>query len=1819
MKKAKRLLAVLLAALMLFAAASVPSYAYLEGESWHEPIETQNQKYYFSYAKGASWLLDMLDGILVGTGIALNCDDLNDLVDIGINIFTSNIMLNADKYLEDVGAKDETGQGAIDIRSVDMLIKSLYGLLTCLDENWIASAAEALGIFGDLLDKEKGLVRGSLDWTKTRENVSDTQVLEMLVLWISEQKNLIAGLLSGDLSFGSILSGLIEDLIGDALPVPISIEDNRINGDKLIKDLLYNLLVDSTATSAPTDGSKIDDWVQHLIDMALITGTGDGTQTDPELTHPVYGDGANSMLGPNTEGLMPAIGRFEGGASLTGQSFYQLVNNAINGLFGGMLKDLLSDLLYDLLGVEITENFPYGDPAVLTDQTFTMIVGIVEGLFVDNGAPVPQYTEQQNTYPVYKIDALLDWLLVGKPEENIQSALDTFILIDYYGIHIQDNFMSLLNDVARLLINLLPSLGLFADSASLAYTPDELNVSWFIDENYNLVTSLEDSKVTQTYTTFETNEVIYPTEFTTDANGATVPTAYCYLDNKAPVNTTDSQGERYMNPSLIRPNYVITTKMVFANIIKLALNDFIDGCYFPEWTTDIPSVLAYGVAALAAPIVPENNYYARLDAYHAMLEGEVAPINDKVITVNGDEVEILRYSTVKVITIKDANGNKVGTANVEVPTAALDIISSFLAKSLNAVFHFDSDIQKFTTDTSIEQFAGEFLIWAANQYLPAFIGEPEKQSNGTTQFVGKNTASTNAPIFASAMTTLVNSVYSDYTSRTIKQTANWDVVYDFIDNSLFKLLPTTWLPEINGSAQFVNQWLLENLVNFDLQGILGLFQVNTDPNAELNNSALKVIINILDRVTALIFNDNAVIITLNDDGSYNSAARQGVVMNGNVTKISTLAQFLDCSGSGAPLPMFVSNLLTLLNRYKTPILATALPLVVSSTYIKSHTEDGFLPTGITNFNKYGIETLEDYLSELYDNKNATAMKTFDNIEDAEAALAGGDDKPMAIKNEDGVRTDIILNNGTIFGTYASRDEANTVLNQLANAYIDSVPVEGQLDENGEQIYKYTIYTNISYLTSATGTPASDEGGEYTEYSDFRFSHITYRTKADPFVSYDNDYYFFDDEDFGKSGFLYRNHKEAVQSSGAYVDTYYGFSRNDLVNDYGEWFMFNIESQLKQQDLYDRNGDGRSVKSESDGDYVAETTDSNGNVTDPGFPVDGDPSIPANTVMYPYYTTAQNSFTHYDINNGTTADTRLRPGFVDSTSGQVITEYNTSSFNTDNFEQLRLAVEYAADPENNVVLSEEDTESIIRLWLGTIEFDITRDGDGNYKGSIQFDNLTQLQLDTIYAKAAAANCTVVEETLEDGTVTYRIARPAFAFFTDNSTFGETGVTTNPELNAKTVADYSKKSITGGQTYAEKIRMAQHKGYMTYVENLYANRVRLYDEIDEVSWRIEKAEDGRKTTADTTILKWVLDLTSNDYMDTQTRKRNVVFRKDEATGKNIESKAFTTSSYLAFRDAYDYANSLYDACADANILSAGITQSMVTAAYRGLLSAWQKLVEFTGFADWTQIDNYVAIAEEILNDPYINDPDFGIASGLTQLETALKDAYVYTDNLDNPDTVYDLNKNSKSAWDSEVQNDIDSAAALLNQAIQSITYNKKPGVLFDPEAESEIKIQDTRYENQIQYSHIYGLREGVGFGDGTLNVDSVLEMLGLKVTGMTVDGLTSTVTRTNSARGSGTDARIDGRYQNFLRFRYFAILYGDINGDTRIDGTDATALSLAIQKGENTASIMGEAKYEAADVTHDGGVDTEDVQAIINHYSLVENAEIVQDEHSPVAAA
>ena len=1819
MKKAKRLLAVLLTAVMLFGAACLPSYALVE---WQTPILTGGQKYYFSYEQCASWILDMLDDMLADANIVMTCGDLDDL--IGFALISNDVLgINLDKFLDRNGSHDENGDEAIDLRSVDALIKSLAGALDCLDNNSFVGFADALTVLGDLVDEKNGLLcaKGILSTGTLRKSGAkdDEAVLNMLIHFVCSLRPMLVSILSSNFNLGGLLKSLLGDMLSDLLPVPVKWVDNKINANALVRDLLYTLLIDTTATEAPA-GETLDTWVQKIINWALVTGTDNTAE-----------GGGMSLLGVNAEPLMPALADQPGGASIgsetitvdrdkdgvtetTTMSFYQLVNNAIQGLMGGMLYDMLDEMLIDLLEIEVTEEFPMGDPAVLQDEMFSLIIGAVEGLLVANGAPEINYTQDEMNYPVPKVKKLLNWLLKGDTANGAFPALDSFIKIDYYGLHIQDGFMSLLNDVARLLINLLPSLGLFESSAHLAYTPDQLNESWFLDENNNLVSSLDDAKVTQTYVTYETNEIIYPTQFVTDANGVQTPTAYCYLDDNSAVSLKDANGNGDVNADFIRPNYVITTKMVFANIIKLALNDFIDGCYWPEWTTDIPSVLAYGLAAFAAPVVPENNYYERLDAWHELEATGAAAVSNSIILADGEEIEALPYTTLKNIPIKDMGGNVTEYRSVVVPSAALNIICSFAAKRLNGVFHFDSDGEMFTTETTLEQFATEFLVWAVNQYMPAFIGVWNETTDRyevktyAEDYI-QNSTFKRTGIFADVMTTTINAVYSDFTNREIKETANWDVVYDLIDNTLFKLLPTSWLPDLNGTAQFFNDWLFGNLINFDLQGILGLLTVNTDPNAELNKSVTQVLLNIIDRVLALVFNDNAVL---------NPVGRTNVVMANNTTSYTTFNEFLDCSSSAAGVPQLINTLLALLDVFKEPLLSTILPLIISSEYSRPY-DKGYLAANGRTESSYKIEDLSNYLSDLYDNVNAYPVKTFTNEDDAESATTR---KANAVRNADGVRTDVVLENGTLFGTYETLQEAKDVIEQLLDSYYVTECNDETLPEE-ERTYTYTLYFARDYLESANATLKTDENGyAYNEYSGFTYAQITSRTAENPYVSYDDDYKFFEFEDFGDAGYYYNNEGDAKDAAYSFIDEYNGFI-NDLGDAYGAWYMFGIESVLKMNSLLDTNGDGRYL--------TADVTE--GDVT---YYADGDPSIPE--AMYPFSTSSAIQFKYYDVDTAKQmkdANAGIVNGLFNDKTGRPVTSENGSTLTPANYEQLALAIEAGNDPEQNVALSNEDAEKIVRLILGTLDFDITLNGEGQYNGSKQWNTLTDAQLSTIADWCTMNGFTYegyTEENgneLTNGTTAYILKRPKFKLLTDGSlTFSNGSMTASMvpstdvlSLNYLRIKETAKDE---DRTFSEEVTLAISDGYTEYATRLYQYRQQLLNEIDECSWRIEQAEGGRSLSAESTMIKWVLDLTADDYMGA--KGRNYTFEYDEngeqiynADGTPSVVKMYTTSSYEKFRDAYDFAEDAYTASKSGNILASGITQSMLTAAYEGLLKAWQQLIKFEGFADWAQIDSFVAMAESILSDPYVNDPQFGVESGLDELRAALSDALIFTD-FDG--SIYDRVAGSKLAYDSEAQGEIDLAAANLNQAIQNLKYQSNPSLDQNPEVEQVVEILPTVYKDQVQYAHIFGLKEGIGFGDGTMEAIQVIETLGLKLAGMAVGG-DNTISRQNSARGSGTNARIDGRFQNYLRFRYFAILYGDINGDTRIDGTDAAALRIYINNNEATSAIMGEAKFEAADVNHNGGVDVEDVELIMKHYQLHEDDEtgviytIDQNVHGPIA--
>ena len=1800
MKKAKRLLAVLLAAVMIMTAACIPSYAYIpETNDYHTPSISNVNDYYLTYGQAAGYVLDLLDNLLGEAGLVIAMDDLDK--ELGVEIFEANAGLNLDDKLANAGItpakvqKDygltvtglDSDKGYLDLRNVDLAIKSLYAVGDALTGgNLLIGIAGA--VLGDLLDEDNGLGRldGVVSLNYLRKNNDDTLVLEHLITIVSVALGpILRDILGGDFSVGSLLKGTFDDLLKGFLGPNAAID----NLGGAVKDLLYSMLINTQADQINdgvdwdpnTDGvqslSTVDAMVQKLVDWALIEGT-DNT---------VLGGGF-SLLGEGTEPLLPDLANQPGGANLDGiaiqsdrdldgalenntMSFYQLVANVLQALLGGMLTPMLSELIVDLVGVEITEQYPMGDPSIKEDMMYNLIIGAVEDLLVANGAPDLDYSKYPDSdTPVGQINALVKWFLDD-------GGLDALIKIDYQGIHIQDNFMSLLNDIARLAINLLPGLGVFGDS-TLIYTADELNEYWAYDADMNIVNGADETAVDSLYLTFDYEELVYVDTYVENPDGTKTPSIYCYYENGAVVNTTNPDAADYRHPGRIRQYYVISTDQVFACLIKMLLDDMIPGCYWPEWADTIPSVLAYGLASLASPLLPENNYFARLDAYHEQM---TARDGGDIYDSNGINITPIPYTIDKNITIKDPAGNY--TKTVTVPQAALDIGCSYLAAYMNTQLDL-SDQEKLDTDTSLEKFAGEFLVWGFTNYLPMFTGQ--LNSNGVLvpyYYSGEKTETLEKGVFLDAVNNYLAATYTNFADRTAlyedDNHAAYDAIYTLLDNTIFKLLPTSWLPDIHGSQQFVLDWLLSNICEFDLQGILNLLSVNMDPSGELNLPVIQVLIRVIDRVLALVLNDHTVLLTI-DRRPYTSATY-------TAPSITTLDGLLDCNGAGAALPQLIYNLLVRLNQFKRPLLATLLPLIFSAEYERPFDEQYLGRNGIAY---YGVEDLENYTKKFTDHVNATLFKSIDSEENAELACNG---TATVVRNDNGTYS-IKLENGEILADYPDNASAKSALDLLKDSYYVAVESKTEVDEEGNPVIEsYDIYFRENYKTTAFNrTTVIDDtvpyGQEYYQYTDFAYASFYPRSARSDFAEYGNEYNTFAPEDFQGSEYFYTNVDKAIEDAQGYVGSYRSFAETDLPNAYGEWLMFSIRTQLRTNDIWDENGDGKSVMNDADGDYIASTD------TDPGIPVDGDPGLPG--AMYPFYTTATTAYS-----------------FFDDVTGDTITSESMNMFNATNYEQIALALEYAEDERHDVAITDKsDIESIIRLALyptlgtGALQFDITMNADNVYNGNLQWNTLTADHWNQINSWLAA-NDFRIEETLdEDGVATgdYTIYRKAFKLIDSSFKISTPNIplgATPPAPTDQTLKDIKVMRALETKSDYQKAYVDFYNCYVDYISTLYQNRRSLYNQIDNVSYRYEQAEATRsvpmQNSGDIIILDWALNYAKENYYMFDAG-RNYRYTGQLVNGQPEVSKVFTSGSFGYLQEAYDYAYSLRQAIVSNAVATNVITQSMVTAAYQGILDAIRKLVIFTGFADWTQLDHYIEMAKDIVNDPNKNDPVLGYASGLDVLEEVLSDAN---------------SLRSDSTIDCESQDRVDAQAASLNEAIQSLIFNTIPSVLPTGNSGSVDTIAVSNANNRL-IGHIFGLAEGHGMSDDMVNDDG-----SLTIAGMTLDeSIGNEVNFSPSGRGNGTGAYFSGRIRTIERFRYYAVVYGDLNGDTRIDGSDAAYIQYVIANGKNTEADMDHFMFVAADANHDNVVDASDIIAIQNHYTYADtNGDGKVDEQDKIS--
>ncbi len=405
MKKAKRLLALVVAFVMLVSGASVSSYAYWA--DYTTPSMTDNYNYYMTPEQGASWLLDMVDELLAGEEIYIDIDD------------TTGGIVN----------------GAIDLRSYNALVTSLPDVVN--------SNSTLLSLLGFAVGMIADLEVSSLEGAPMREDTytSDLYCLYTVTGFLNQNKNLLGTVIESGLDLG---------LVGSFLDLPSMI--NNLPG--FLKATVYGLLTGDTSYADNEDfGSvpSIDSALQNLVNAAVVTGT------DPD---------DDSLLGPNFAPLMPSLTVED--VNLQSATLYDLVNKALTGLLESMLGPMLYEVLMDAFGIEITEEYPKGDPAELNNETLVMVCGMVTdlcGQFVQGTEmELPDYSDC--LYPGEKVEELLNWFLVD-------GGMDVFIRIDESGIAITDDFMALLSDLARLAIPLAVNMELFPAVQGMPST-DEL-------------------------------------------------------------------------------------------------------------------------------------------------------------------------------------------------------------------------------------------------------------------------------------------------------------------------------------------------------------------------------------------------------------------------------------------------------------------------------------------------------------------------------------------------------------------------------------------------------------------------------------------------------------------------------------------------------------------------------------------------------------------------------------------------------------------------------------------------------------------------------------------------------------------------------------------------------------------------------------------------------------------------------------------------------------------------------------------------------------------------------------------------------------------------------------------------------------------------------------------------------------------------------------------------------------------------------------------------------------------------------------------------
>ncbi len=134
------------------------------------------------------------------------------------------------------------------------------------------------------------------------------------------------------------------------------------------------------------------------------------------------------------------------------------------------------------------------------------------------------------------------------------------------------------------------------------------------------------------------------------------------------------------------------------------------------------------------------------------------------------------------------------------------------------------------------------------------------------------------------------------------------------------------------------------------------------------------------------------------------------------------------------------------------------------------------------------------------------------------------------------------------------------------------------------------------------------------------------------------------------------------------------------------------------------------------------------------------------------------------------------------------------------------------------------------------------------------------------------------------------------------------------------------------------------------------------------------------------------------------------------------------------------------------------------------------------------------------------------------------------------------------------------------------------------ESTVKLESNNGESTVDQAVRY--IEGIE-PNSIPTVESLLEKV--KVTG---NAAVKPVVTASKAGAYGTGTRVELKNGDELLATYFLVIYGDVNGDGAIDAFDA----IEVDNDYHTAYYIGDVYDDAADIDHNGIIDSEDYSAI-----------------------